>query len=158
MVSSNEIKSDRILLKEVFEKGFRILEYQRPYVWGYEEVHDLLNKLTFAETYKPEAEYFLGTLVFRSKLADKALGRQFEESDLLDGQQRLATPLLLMAVLRDMTNNEEIRATCQKCIFQKADTYWHIPERVRLVFDIRMKMSLARVPLFGSRCGHIGLC
>jgi uncharacterized protein with ParB-like and HNH nuclease domain len=137
MTPTNEIKSEKILLKEVFEKWFRIPEYQRPYVWGYEEIHDLLDDLTFALNNKPDSEYFLGSIVFQSKPADKAADRPFEENDLLDGQQRLATLLLLMAVLRDTTNNEEIRATCQSCIFQKANTYLHIPERVRLVFDIR---------------------
>ncbi len=136
MAPSNEIKSEKILLKHVFEKWFRIPEYQRPYVWGYDEIHDLLDDLTFAVTNKPDSEYFLGSIVFQSKPADRAAGRPFEENDLLDGQQRLATLLLLLAVLRDTTNNEEIRATCQSCIFQKARPFLQIPERVRLVFDI----------------------
>lgn len=137
MAPGNEIKSDRILLKTVFEMWFRIPEYQRPYVWGYDQIHDLLDDLTFAATNKPEAEYFMGSLVFQAKPADRTAGRPFDENDLLDGQQRLTTILLIMAVLRDLTTNEEIRSTCQSGIFQKANTFKHIPERVRLVFDIR---------------------
>mgnify|MGYP000856880599 CR=1 FL=1 len=137
MAPGNEIKSDRILLKTVFEMWFRIPEYQRPYVWGDDQIHDLLDDLTFAATNKPESEYFMGSLVFQAKPADKAAGRPFDENDLLDGQQRLTTILLIMAVLRDLTTNDEIRSTCQSNIFQKANTFKHIPERVRLVFDIR---------------------
>lgn len=52
MAPSNEIKSEKILLKHVFEKWFRIPEYQRPYVWGYDEIHDLLDDLTFARRWR----------------------------------------------------------------------------------------------------------
>lgn len=46
---------------------FQIPEYQCPYLWGYDQVHDLLDDLTFAMENKPEAEYFLGSLVFQAK-------------------------------------------------------------------------------------------
>lgn len=137
MASGNEIRSEKILLKKVFAMWFRIPEYQRPYVWGYEEIHDLLDDLTFAATNKPDAEYFMGSLVFQAKPADRAAGRPYDENDLLDGQQRLTTLLLLLAVLRDTSTNEDLRTTCQSCIFQKANNFLRIPERVRLVFDIR---------------------
>lgn len=113
---------------------FRIPEYQRPYVWGYDEIHDLLDDLTFAAINKQDSEYFLGSLVFQSKPVDKSEGRNFEENDLLDGQQRLTTLLLLLAVLRDMTSDVDIKSTCQSCIFQKAEKYTYVPERVRLEF------------------------
>jgi uncharacterized protein with ParB-like and HNH nuclease domain len=142
MAPGNEIKSEKILLKDVFDMWFRIPEYQRPYVWGDEQIHSLLDDLTFAATNKPDAEYFLGSLVFQAKPADRAVGRLFDENDLLDGQQRLTTVLLLMAVIRDLTPadtnlNKQMRETCQTCIFQEAHQFKHIPERVRLVFDIR---------------------
>ena len=137
MAPGAEIKSEKVVLKDVFEMWFRIPEYQRPYVWGYEEIHDLLDDLTFAASTKPDAEYFLGSFVFQSKPADKAAGRLFDENDLLDGQQRLTTLLLMMAVIRDTTANPDIHQTCQSCIFQQANKFKHVPERVRLVFDIR---------------------
>jgi uncharacterized protein with ParB-like and HNH nuclease domain len=45
MSQGNEIRSEKILLKDVFSLWFRIPEYQRLYVWGYEEIHDLLDDL-----------------------------------------------------------------------------------------------------------------
>ena len=137
MSQGNEIKSEKILLKDVFSMWFRIPEYQRPYVWGYEEIHDLLDDLTFAATSRPEAEYFLGSLVFQAKPADKGAGRDFDENDLLDGQQRLTTLLLMLAVLRDLSDDDEIKETCQGCIHQKANKLKRIPERVRVEFHIR---------------------
>lgn len=66
MSSSNEIKSEKILVKDVFEKWFNIPGYQRPFVWGYEEIHDLLDDVSFAAQNKPDNEYFLGHLSTRS--------------------------------------------------------------------------------------------
>lgn len=137
MSQGNEIKSEKILLKDVFSMWFRIPEYQRPYVWGYDEIHDLLDDLTFAATSRPDAEYFLGSIVFQAKPASKSDGRDFDENELLDGQQRLTTLLLMMAVLRDLSDSQLIKDTCQECIHQKANPLKRIPERVRIEFHIR---------------------
>lgn len=103
MPSKGEIKSKKILIKDVFKMWFRIPAYQRPYVWGYEEINDLLDDLTFAQHEKPDSEYFLGSFVFQFKPPAPELERIFPENDLLDGQQRMTTLLLLMAVIRDLT-------------------------------------------------------
>jgi len=102
MPSKGEINSDKILIKDVFTMWFCIPEYQRPYVWGHEEISDLLDDLTFALNEKPDFEYFLGSFVFQSKPPAPELGREFLENDLLDGQQRMTTLLLLLAVIRDL--------------------------------------------------------
>jgi hypothetical protein len=44
---------------------------------------------------------------------------------------------LLTAVIRDITDNKIRKATCQKSIFQEANPDDNIPERLRIVFDIR---------------------
>jgi len=138
MPSRGEIKSEKILLKDIFSRmWFRIPEYQRPYVWGREEINDLLDDLTFAMTEKPDFEYFLGSFVFQSKAAAPEAGQAFDENDLLDGQQRMATLLMLFAVLRDLAEDPQARKDCQECIYQQASQYRKIPERTRLVFAIR---------------------
>ncbi len=84
MPSRGEIKSEKILVKDIFSRmWFRVPEYQRPYVWGREEISDLLDDLTFAMTEKPDFEYFLGSLVFQSKPAAPDSGQEFDENDLL---------------------------------------------------------------------------
>jgi uncharacterized protein with ParB-like and HNH nuclease domain len=40
---AQEIDSDKLLVREVFSKWFRIPEYQRPYVWETDQVTELLN-------------------------------------------------------------------------------------------------------------------
>lgn len=139
-MSKGEIKSEKILIKDVLKMWFRIPEYQRPYVWGYEEINDLLDDISYASNERPDSEYFLGSLVFQAKPAAPELERKFPENDLLDGQQRMTTLLLLMSVIRDLSNDSDIKDCCQKYIFQKADKIENIPARVRLVF-IRDKVQ-----------------
>jgi hypothetical protein len=81
MSPSEEINSDKILVKDIFEMWFRIPEYQRPFVWGAEEILDLLDDLTFAATNKRDAQYFLGSFIFQWKPADRLAGRSFDEND-----------------------------------------------------------------------------
>lgn len=137
MSSDKEIRSEKILLKDVLKMWFRIPEYQRPYVWGYDEIHDLLDDLTFARNEKPDSEYFLGSFVFQSKEASPKDGQMFDENDLLDGQQRMTTMLLLLAVIRDISQTRGVQKKCQEYIFQESDPIENIPERTRLVFSIR---------------------
>lgn len=138
MPSRGEIKSEKILVKDIFSRmWFRIPEYQRPYVWGHEEINDLLDDLTFAMSEKPDFEYFLGSFVFQSKVAAPEKGQAFDENDLLDGQQRMATLLMLFAVLRDLAQDPKAKKDCRECIYQEASQYRRIPERTRLFFAIR---------------------
>lgn len=135
----NEIKSEKILVGKIFsEMWFRIPEYQRPYVWGDDQVSDLLEDTAYAMLEKPESEYFLGSFVFQphKKSSD---GIEFTENDLLDGQQRITTLLLLFAVLRDRAGDEAAAAGCQECIYQASNKFKRIPERSRITFEIRGK-------------------
>lgn len=142
MSNNKEIKSEKILLKDVLKMWFRIPEYQRPYVWGYDEIHDLLDDLTFAKNEKPDSEYFLGSFVFQSKEENPKDGQMFKENDLLDGQQRMTTILLILMVIRDISQDEKVQKKCQKYIFQESDSFENIPERARLVFSIREEVQL----------------
>ncbi len=138
MQESGEIKSGKILVKDIFERmWFRVPRYQRPYVWTRDEVAELLNDLTFAQANKPNDEYFLGSFVFQSNRVDHSKGEEFDENDLLDGQQRMTTLLMLFAVIRDRLDDTNAKETCQKYLYQKANKFTKIPERPRLVFPIR---------------------
>lgn len=138
MTNEHEIKSEKILVKTIFSTmWFRIPEYQRPYIWGKDEVNELLDDLTYAQQEKADQQYFLGSFVFQSKKADPAGGNEFDENDLLDGQQRMTTLLLLFGCIRDLAQDEEAKSDCQNCIFQKGRPFRKIPERNRIVFAIR---------------------
>lgn len=142
MANTHEIKSEKILVKDIFSRmWFRIPEYQRPYIWGKDEVHDLLDDLTFAQAEKADQEYFLGSIVFQAKPASAVMGQEFDENDLLDGQQRMTTLLLLFACIRDLATDPEAQRECQNCIYQQGSTFRNVPERNRLMFAIRKEVQ-----------------
>lgn len=141
MAGKNEISSEKILIRKVFEMWFRIPEYQRPYVWGNDQINDLLDDITYAMTERPDSQYFLGTFVFQKRAVGSRPGQNYEENDLMDGQQRLTTLLLLFAVLRDMSNDSQIKDTCQECVYQKGNAFKQQPERIRLTFEHGVRES-----------------
>lgn len=142
MAGEHEIKSEKILVKEIFSNlWFRIPEYQRPYIWGSDEIDDLLDDLVFAHTEKPNQEYFMGSFVYQSKRAGSVPGQKFDENDLLDGQQRMTTLLMLFACIRDLSDNPKVKSSCQRSIFQEGDEIDDIPERTRIAFAIRQEVQ-----------------
>ncbi|GAA7538442.1 DUF262 domain-containing protein [Helicobacter pylori] len=92
-----EMKPDKKSLKNILvaedEAYYQIPIYQRPYQWGKEQCEELLNDLF--ENYEDyrEDDYFCGSLVFiQSDEGNKTY-------DIVDGQQRLSTFILLAKVL-----------------------------------------------------------
>lgn len=138
MAFQHEITSEKIVVNKIFSTlWFRIPEYQRPYIWSQDEINDLLDDLTFAHRTKPDQEYFLGSFVFQIRPAHSDSDQQFTENDLLDGQQRMTTLLMLFACIRDLCDDSEVRETCDSYIFQKGNRIQRVPERTRIVFAIR---------------------
>lgn len=133
---SNEIVCNKFYVKDIFKKWYKIPEYQRPYVWGSDQIIDLLEDISYAQQNNKNSEYFLGSIVLQSKKNDTYI-----EDNLLDGQQRLTTLLLITAVIRDLSNDEDLQSVCKSIIFQKGNKYNAIPERIRIVFDIRSEVK-----------------
>ena len=133
---SQKIESDKLFVKDVFQKWYRIPEYQRPYVWGDDQVGELLEDVRRASESNPNAQYFLGSMVLQ-KNQKKEGATSYDEYDVLDGQQRLTTLFLLHAVIRDLARDVVLKNTCQAALHQMANTYLQIPQRSRVVFDVR---------------------
>lgn len=129
---SNQIDSDKLFVREVFDWWFRVPDYQRPYVWGVDQVNDLLDDVSQWQILRPDSEYFFGSIVLQRRNDNG-----YVEYDLLDGQQRLTTCLMAHAVARDMSDNELLKASCRRTIFQQGNPFDNIPERFRIVYDIR---------------------
>jgi len=129
---SNQIDSDKLFVREVFDWWFRVPDYQRPYVWGVDQVNDLLDDVSQWQILRPDSEYFFGSIVLQRRNDNG-----YVEYDLLDGQQRLSTCLMAHAVARDLTKNELLKVSCRKTIFQQGNPFDNIPERFRIVYDIR---------------------
>jgi Protein of unknown function DUF262/Protein of unknown function (DUF1524) len=134
---SSHIDSDKIYITDAMSLWYRVPDYQRPYVWEIDQVNDLLDDIANAAATKSDAEYFLGSIVLQQREVNGIDGKGYRENDLLDGQQRLTTCLMIHAVARDITDDKKLKETCHKAVFQEANEYDAIPERFRIAFDIR---------------------
>jgi uncharacterized protein with ParB-like and HNH nuclease domain len=130
---AHKIVAEKKVIHSIYtDFWFIIPVYQRSYVWESDNVNELLDDLWFACETKYDNEYFLGSLVLK-----KTQETNFNEYEVLDGQQRLTTFLILMAVLRDITENEKLKSACHQKIIQEKDRFKGVPERIRIIYKIR---------------------
>lgn len=141
-VTGNQIATNKITIKDTFAEDmwYSIPDYQRPYVWGDDQISTLLDDISYAATNTPDSQYFLGSLVLHCEKKELD-GTSFIENAVLDGQQRLTTLYILHAVIRDITDEDIRQKTCAKAIFQEGNPDDGIPERLRLEFEIRSDVS-----------------
>jgi hypothetical protein len=132
-----QIESDKVLIREVFSSfWFRVPDYQRAYVWGKDEISELIDDVNYASQHNPDGQYFLGSMVLR-KATRTIDDVSFEEHELLDGQQRLTTLMLILACIRDRATNPQLKGACRKMLFQEENPWENVPGRNRIVYDIR---------------------
>ncbi|GAA6854039.1 hypothetical protein Kyoto204A_05780 [Helicobacter pylori] len=95
-MANESIEGEAYQLKDILATElsayYQIPTYQRPYQWGKEQCEELLNDLF--ENYEDhrEDDYFCGSLVLIQSDKDN-------KTDIVDGQQRLSTFILLAKVL-----------------------------------------------------------
>jgi hypothetical protein len=77
-------------------KRFSVPIYQRHYAWELKQWDDLWNDLYYLEL--PKTHYF-GQVILMEKPSQSQYGLWFEEYEVVDGQQRLATILILLKEL-----------------------------------------------------------
>ncbi len=97
-IESNDLNLRDILKDELY---YQIPIYQRPYQWTEENCEKLLDDLFFNYEYDRESDYFCGSLV----LVKSDPNSKTETYDIVDGQQRLSTFILLAKVLADLYND-----------------------------------------------------
>jgi hypothetical protein len=132
-----QIDSAKIVIGEVFSRfWFRIPDYQRAYVWGKDEISELIDDVNYASEHNQDGQYFLGSMVLR-KATGITDGVSFEEYELLDGQQRLTTLMLMLACIRDRVTDDKLKGACREMLFQEENKWKKIPGRNRIVYDIR---------------------
>jgi hypothetical protein len=88
-------------LRDIIKERYRIPIYQRPYEWAEKNINDFLNTIFEAFSMKSEVNagkyeksVFFGTIQFNKETKDANI------LDIVDGQQRLTTFLLLLDVLQ----------------------------------------------------------
>jgi len=89
------------------KNGLRVPLNQREYSWKKEHVQDLFTDLNGAIT-SADTEYFLGTIVAVSKAEKDTV------TEVFDGQQRLATTMILIAAIRDRFHKSGDKDTAEE--------------------------------------------
>lgn len=95
---ASKISAEEMLISECLnfgDKYYKIPDYQRRYSWGKEQWEDFWYDLTSLE-YKND-EHFLGSIVVITGSLDLA----FNKLELVDGQQRLTTIMVLLRSIAD---------------------------------------------------------
>ena len=90
-----------LTIKQLFNNSdslYQIPRYQRPYKWADEQVDKLWDDLTEAYENKTES-YFLGSVITAAPQDTSSY------LDIVDGQQRITTLMILFAVVRDLYTN-----------------------------------------------------
>lgn len=139
MDNTTTLSTGKKYIKEIFspEQFFNIPEYQRPYVWGDEQISALLDDISSAMENDSNKEYFLGCMVWNTRNYQTEASVRYIYQDILDGQQRFITLYLLHGVIRDIAQEEKLRENVQRRLIQEADEYNNIPARIRIEFEIR---------------------
>ncbi|MCA0970653.1 DUF4357 domain-containing protein [Halobacillus litoralis] len=128
---NSNLVAEETALNKIFSDDyiFTMPTVQRPYSWSTDEVGELLDDLVdFINHYeiteksfqKISEPYFLGSIVL--------VKGEGPEAQVLDGQQRLTTLTILLAVLRDYLSDEEI----QSMILQKGKKLFGTKDTHRL--------------------------
>ena len=133
-MANGTIEADKRILQKIFSEDFWFVipEYQRPYVWQKDNIEELIEDLYYAFENKEDNEYFLGSLVLKN-----TNNENFNEYEVLDGQQRLTTFFMMIAVLRDILDDEDYKSTLRELIYQKENKLKKVPSRSRLTYYIR---------------------
>ncbi|WRF45345.1 DUF262 domain-containing protein [Helicobacter pylori] len=138
-MANESIEGKAYQLKDIlateFDSYYQIPIYQRPYQWTEENCEKLLDDLFSSyECYKGYKEYFCGSLVLIAIDTDSETNAK--TYDVVDGQQRLSTFILLAKVLvtlYDKDLNEDYKAN--RGFLEKSLGDTDREKRKRLIFN-----------------------
>lgn len=132
------IEDNKGILKKIFSEEFWFIvpQYQRLYVWQEENIQELIDDLYYAFENKQNSEYFLGALVLK-----RTTEKEFREYEILDGQQRLTTLCMMMAVIRDLIKKPQYKYTLSQMIYQEENELLKVPSRNRIKYNTRDKVK-----------------
>ncbi|RVZ19046.1 DUF262 domain-containing protein [Helicobacter pylori] len=136
-MANESIKGEACQLKGIlateFDSYYQIPIYQRPYQWTEENCKKLLDDLLSSYEYYKESDYFCGSLVLIVIGTDSATNAK--TYDVVDGQQRLSTFILLAKVLATLYNNEVLNNKTSKDFLEKSLGDIDGEKRKRLTFN-----------------------
>ncbi|EFJ52238.1 hypothetical protein VOLCADRAFT_103240 [Volvox carteri f. nagariensis] len=114
------LEARQVSLFQLFDSSdykFDIPTYQRPYAWRTKQIYELLQD--FKKAYDSRQEYFLGAIV-----ATRAADGADVPYQLIDGQQRLTSLVLLLAFLHGWARhqgNDGLEGRIRRMLYLEAD-------------------------------------
>jgi len=136
-----EINVNKLSVKNYLETGakskFLIPDYQRPYSWGEDEVVTLWNDITTYFHENGESDYFCGTVV--------TYKNDEQENEIIDGQQRTTTLLLLLRSIYSKLENHDadsvranhLKKQIEPCLW-KIDRTTGIPNKEKILINSKV--------------------
>lgn len=137
---TEKIKAKEYYIKDLLSDKFlfEIPDYQRAYSWTKENLQQLvddiddsinMNKEEYGENFENFQPYFIGSIVLCSKeFKDDGWGLY----DVIDGQQRLTSIIMLIATIRDLLKDEGYKSILTSLIYQKPNELMGIKESIRV--------------------------
>lgn len=115
-----KFSTDIVSLSSLTDVDFSIPTYQRPYVWGNEQIKKLLDDFLLTFSTSPDEIYYVSTFLTKENGT---------HAELIDGQQRFTTLWIIAFVLHTLNSKSAI------INFLKKD------DKLRLGFEIRKEVS-----------------
>ena len=112
------LQTEDLAVGELFSGRFTFVlpEFQREYSWAAEEAEHLFDDLSAAlldrERDAETAPFFLGTMLF----AEPGPEAPLRDVQIVDGQQRITTLTILLAVLRDLEKDADAKSVLHRAI------------------------------------------
>lgn len=124
-------------LSKIFSSDFEyvIPPYQRPYAWTTDQTSELFEDLHSFYQYEPDEEYFLGSIVLIKE-------ENKPHSEVIDGQQRLTTLTILLAVLSSKLQGDD-RKALQQYILEPGNKFEGLESKPRLTVRSRDRTFFA---------------
>ncbi len=113
-------------LSKIFSSDFEyvIPSYQRPYAWIIDQASELFEDLYSFYKAEPDEEYFLGSIVLIKE-------EGIPQAEVIDGQQRLTTLTILLAVLAAKMQGKQRETLCQY-ILEPGNEFEGLESKARL--------------------------
>ena len=138
---SISLNAEQKSLKDVFTRSekYVIPLYQRPYSWGYDECLQLYTDLI--ESFENDEAYFLGNIIIARSTDTKTK----DELEVIDGQQRLTTLILLFKAIK-LLYPKTYKSLDRAIWIEDEETDEKYPKLVTKIFEIlNEKKNLERV-------------
>ena len=113
-------------LQSIFvNRAFLIPDYQRGYAWEVKQRKDLLNDLEDLEQVQSTVRHYTGTIVLHrgSHPAQNVRGQRFDIVDIVDGQQRITTLVILLLCISQRLRGFQDDAGAQEIAKTLEDGY-----------------------------------